>query len=151
MSVKGPRGERSATWGFGDESKRLTYGWALALAFHVGWKGKDQREAVAVMTAESGRYPEAWHRNYPGSMQESTDWGLYQINDKWHPTFDLDRKFDEVYNATYASGMWKASGFRPWMAYLSNAYLKYMPEVLAAYTLGRWKAKVPRVEEHFAR
>jgi len=133
--------------------EQLTYGWALALGYHVGWRGKDLRESVALMCAESARYTEAYHENLDEDHElDSTDWGLFQINDKWHPDFEMPEGFNPIYNAEYAHGMWKASGrsFNAWAAYNSGAYEKFIPVVTAAWLLPRWRLKVPHVEKKFA-
>jgi len=135
--------------------EQLTYGWALALCYHVGWRGQDLRDSVALMCAESARYTEAYHENFRdgdiGDVVDSTDWGLFQINDKWHPDFEMPEGFNAIYNADYAHGMYKAShGFSPWAAYDSGAYKKFLPYVTAAWALPRWRLKVPHVEKKFA-
>ena len=132
--------------------EQLTYGWSLALCSHVGWAGKDLRDAVALMCAESARYTEAYHQNLDAKGKvDSTDWGLFQINDKWHPDFELPEGLNPIVNAEYAHGMWKASrGFSPWAAYDSGAYRVFLPAVTAAWLLPRWRLKVSHVEEKFA-
>ena len=129
-------------WGLA--GRKLSIGWALALCQYVGFRGKNLTTAVAVMTAESGRYTEAWHENVPGTTQMSTDRGLFQINDKWH--VDLEDPFDPISNASYA--FWMSSGqyFNAWMAYVNGAHVKYMPLVFAVRVLGLWRRKVRRVE-----
>lgn len=130
--------------------KRLTYGWALALAYHVGFRGKDLVTAVALMDAESARFPDSWHDNLDEDGHlVSTDWGLYQINDKWH---DLELPYDlnPIANAELAHELYKFSqGFNPWAAYNSGAHLKFVPVVQAAWELERWRNKVPNVTKHF--
>lgn len=141
-------------WGYGDEPQ-LTLGWALALVNYVGWKRRRYMiQAVSLMWAESARYPEAWHLNYPGSAQESKDYGLFQINDKWHQDFDTGDGFQPIYNAQYAHQMWKDhgktfGGSSGWAAYGGVRYLAYYPVVAAAHLLGRWRNKLPHVEKHF--
>lgn len=134
-------------WGLG--GVQLSYGWALALCHHVGFRGKDLTRAVAIMTAESGRWTEAWHRNYPGTTQESTDRGLFQINSKFHVDLADDEAFKPIPNAAYAYKISSGRHFTPWAAYNSGAYLKYMPLVWATRVLGRWHKKTYHVEEQY--
>jgi len=132
--------------------EQLTYGWALALCYHVGWRGKTLRDAVALMCAESARYEEAYHQNLDDEGKLlSTDWGLFQINDKWHPSFEMPAGFNAIYNADYAHSMWRDNGhsFNAWAAYNSGAYLQFLPEVERHHALNRWSAKVRNVEKRW--
>lgn len=131
--------------------EQLTYGWALALCYHVGFRGKDLVTAVAVMCAESARYTEAYHNNLDDEGHvASTDWGLFQINDKWHPDFEMPEGFNAIYNARYARKMWKDSGgFNPWAAYNSGAYKQFLPIVTEHWEKRRWESKVPNVEKRW--
>jgi hypothetical protein len=140
------------------EGEQLTYGWALALDYHVGWRGQDLITSVALMCAESARYTLAWHENYIGVPPDelqlvSTDWGIFQINDKAHPDLELPEGYRNVIvNAKYAHKLWKDHGwkFTPWAAYNSGAHLKFVPAVTAAWLLPRWRLKVANVEKKFA-
>ena len=140
------------TWDF--DGYQLTYGWALALCYHVGFRGGNRlRTAVAVMTAESQRWTRAWHhnRNDKGEIV-STDRGLYQINDKAHPQFPEEWMWDPIRNAGFAYRL-SAGGndFRPWAAYNSGAYLRFMPIVFGHWLVGRWRFKLDRVEKYMGR
>ena len=133
------------TWGLA--GRKLSIGWALALCYKVGFRGRDLTTAVALMTAESGRYTEAWHENVPGTTQMSTDRGLFQINDKWHVDLSEADAFNAVANARYAYKMSQGQWFTPWAAFNNGAHVKYVPAVWAVRALGRWKRKVHRVEK----
>lgn len=128
--------------------KQLTIGWALALCYYAGFRARELTVAVALMTAESGRYTGAWHENLDdfGNVT-STDWGLFQINDRWHPTFNMAKRFDPIYNTQYAYSMSSGKHFIPWMAYVNKAHVKYLPMVWAVRVLGLWHKKVYHVEE----
>lgn len=133
-------------WGL--EGRQLSYGWALALTYHVGFRDKNQNIAVALMTAESARYCGAWHENIDeGGSVDSVDHGLFQINDKWHPNFLEEDWFSAIDNAEYAFKMSQGKYFSAWAAYNSGAHLKFIPAVWAVKVLGKWQRKVPRVEE----
>lgn len=131
--------------------KQLTFGWALALCYHVGFRGRDLVTAVAVMCAESARYPESWHDNLDENGDVvSTDWGLFQLNDKAQ---DLELPFDlePIPNAQKAHDIYKARGkqFTAWAAYNSGAYEKFLPDSKAAWESMRWWNKLPNVVKHF--
>ena len=135
--------------------EQLTYGWALALDYYVGWRGKDLITSVALMCAESARYTLAWHENLneDATVVLSTDWGLFQINDKAHPDLELPEDYNNgIANAKFAHQIYKDHGksFNAWAAYNSGAYLKFVPAVTAAWVLPRWRLKVENVEKKFA-
>lgn len=134
------------------EGERLTYGWALAVCYDAGWRGKDLIDAVALMCAESARYERAYHQNLDelGNLT-STDWGLFQINDKWHPDFELPEGLNALYNVRYAHKMWKANGknFNAWAAYVSGAYKQFLPPVIDAWEKKRWENKLVNVEKRW--
>jgi hypothetical protein len=110
---------------------------ALALCYAVGWRRFALTTAVAVMTAESGRYDGAWHLNDNGS----TDRGLFQINTV-HPLTDAEA-FDAKRNAEYAFTLSRAGAdWTPWAAYNSGAALKYVPIVAAVRLLHTWRTRV---------
>jgi hypothetical protein len=109
---------------------QLTIEQTLALCWNRGWRVPDLTTAVAVMTAESGRYTEAWHDNLdPAGEVVSTDRGLFQINDKSHPELSDAKAYDGVQNAIYAYSLWSTHGWTPWAAFNSGAWLKYRTQV----------------------
>ncbi len=133
--------------------RQLTFGWALALCWDVGWRHeRELKTAVAVMCAESARYPESWHDNIDPDTGEviSTDWGLFQLNDKAQ-NLELTYHLEPIANAQKAFAIYKGRGkkFTAWAAYNSGAYEKFMPAVRDAYDLGRWKNKIDLVVGHF--
>jgi hypothetical protein len=133
-------------WGL--EGRKLSIGWALALTYHVGFRNKEQNIAVALMTAESGRYCGAWHENLNAEGKVlSVDHGLFQINDKWHPDFPEAEWFSAIDNAEEAFAISSGRFFSAWAAFNNGAHVQYLPEVWAVKVLGKWKLKVPRVEE----
>lgn len=125
---------------------------ALALCHHVGFRKTALNTAVAVMCAESGRYVGAWHDNLneDGSVA-STDRGLFQINNHWHPDLSDADAYCAIPNAAYAFGMSnEGANFTPWAAYNSGSYLKFLPLVLATRATRLWRNKLPYVEERLA-
>lgn len=121
--------------------EQLTIKEALALCYVVGFRGPDLTVAVAVMTAESGRYTEAWHDNLAadGETVLSTDRGLFQINSVHQMSGD---PMDPVRNATYAFQLSKSGDdWSPWAAYNSGAYDKYLDEVRAVKEADTWRSR----------
>ena len=127
---------------------QLTIKEALALCSVVGFgTGPELVTAVAVMCAESGRYTGAWHDNLAddGVTVVSTDRGLFQINDKAHPSFSDEDAYDPKLNAVFAADLaHTSSGFNwsPWAAYNSGAYLKFMAEVRDVKALHTWQSRM---------
>lgn len=123
--------------------KQLSIEWALALGYYVGFRGKKLTRAVAVMTAESGRYVEAWHDNTNGS----TDRGLYQINSIHDPYISPQNAFKAIPNAQYAFKLSKeGADWNPWYVYKNGVHRKYIPIILAVKVLHLWRSKVSKIE-----
>lgn len=127
--------------------RQLSYKWSLALCYSVGFRGRSLTTAVALMCAESGRYVEAYHENYDedGNL-DSTDRGLYQINDKWHPELTNEDAYKAIPNAAYAYSLSSGKNFVAWAAYNSGSYKKFLPLVHATRILGTWRLRVAKVE-----
>jgi Lysozyme like domain len=131
-----------STWAL--QGRQLTYGWALAVCHHAGFRGRKLITAAALMTAESGRFAGAWHQNAP----DSVDRGLFQINSKAHPAQTREQMYQPIPNAGFARRLSHGGDdFTAWAAFNSNAHLKYVPAAAAAWALPRWRRKVPMVEE----
>lgn len=79
----------------------------------------DPATACAVCQAESGSNPNA-------VGDGGTSYGLFQIHVPAHPDFDISRAFDPAYNAQYAAGLQRSSGWGPWSTYNSGAYRQYL-------------------------
>ncbi len=124
---------------------QLTYKHALALCSSVGFRKKNLVTAVALMCAESGRYVGAYHVNIDVETGEvdSTDRGLFQINDKWHPDLSDLEAYQAKCNAEYAFKMSSGQNFGAWAAYNSGAHLKFVPIVAAVRALGTWRTRIP--------
>lgn len=131
-------------WGLA--GRKLSIGWALALCYHVGFRDKNLLHAVALMCAESGRYTAAWHENIIDGEVDSVDHGLFQVNDKWHPSLKEEEWFKAIPNAAYAHEISSGQYFKAWAAYNSGAYKKFIPLVWAVKKTGKWKRKVDRVK-----
>lgn len=94
-------------------------------AQQAGFTGPDLSTAVAVSIAEdTARRIDATHRNSDGS----TDYGLWQINDKAHP--DLFTQYPQWWSATNAmmahSIVQNGGGWNAWTTYKSGAYKQYL-------------------------
>lgn len=134
--------------------EQLTFGWALALSYHAGFQRKETLQtAVAIMCAESARFTQAFHNNLDenGSIK-STDWGLFQINDKAHPEIEVPAILNPITNATKAYEIFKGRGkrFTAWAAFNSGAYQQFLPDVKDAWDTNRWRNKLANVEKRFA-
>jgi len=129
---------------------QLTIRGALALCYVAGFRGERLTTAVAIMCAESRRYIEAWHDNLAGDgTVASTDRGLFQINNKAHPTLSDKEAYNPKNNAVYAAQISNnGANFSPWAAYDNNAHLKFIPYVLAIKVLGRWRDRIPHWEKY---
>lgn len=130
---------------------QLTIQQGLALCYNRGWRRRDLTKAVAVMTAESGRYTEAWHDNLSadGSRILSTDRGIFQLNDVAQARIDDAHAYDGVYNTMYAFKLWQANGFTPWAAFNSGRWMLYAVQV-ATIRLGfkwSWRRLRPTIDE----
>lgn len=129
-------------WGFGDRPQ-LSIKWALALCHWAGFPRENLVDAVAVMTAESARYPDAFHENIgPYGDVVSIDRGLFQINS----IHGEDSTFNILDNAKYAHDLFRVHGFTPWAAYNSGAYRKNRLMVRVVLALGTWRKRVPLVD-----
>ena len=129
--------------------RQLSIKWALALCYHVGWRQTKLTKAVAVMTAESDRYTEAYNTNDNGT----TDRGLYQINSIHDNQISPDEAFKPIPNATYAYALYRSriaqglDGFSPWYAYGGARYLLAYAATALVQSLGTWKKRILRVEK----
>lgn len=120
---------------------------ALALCRAQGFSGLDIPLAVAVMSAESLRYVRAYHINFEGSMQESTDYGLFQINDKSHPEYNVEMfGFDPKWNVWVAHKIYVSRGksFNAWAAYNSGRFQQFLPDAQKKFAAETWRLLVPR-------
>lgn len=136
-------------WGL--EGEQLTLKWALALGYSVGWRGRALTTAVAVMTAESGRYTRAWHENVgDDGVVASIDRGLYQLNDKAHPSMSEAAAYHPVRNAEYAYRLSNGgANWTPWYAWVNGAHRKYVPMVVAVKALNTWRNRVAKVGDRW--
>lgn len=116
---------------------------ALALCNVVGFEPKDLDVAVAVMTAESGRFTKAWHDNLDAAgMKTSTDRGLYQLNDRFHPGVSDEEAYDPKANAAYAFQLSsQGKDWTPWMAFTSGAHEKYLSTITEVRTTTDWRSR----------
>lgn len=96
-------------------------------AQQAGFSGPDLATAVAVALSESGGRINATHTNSGGS----TDYGLWQINDKAHPDLiTADAQWWVAgFNAQMAFKVYQKAGnsFSPWSVFKSGAYLAHLP------------------------
>lgn len=125
-------------------SGRLTARQIAAHARAAGFTGQALTTAVAVSLAESGGRPRARCYNTghgcsakPRPTTKSTDRGLWQINDRAWPDIPTACADDP---ACAARAAWRISRggktWRPWSAYKSGRYARYLDDALAGI-LGR--------------
>lgn len=92
-------------------------------------------QAVAVALAESGGRTDARHENRNSAgVVTSTDRGLWQINDRWHPEVS-GAVADDPVRSTAAAATIAGGGFRnmtPWSTYKSGSYKRQMPAAVTA-------------------
>jgi hypothetical protein len=91
-------------------------------AHDAGWSGTDLVVAVAVALAESSGNPAA----HALTAREDSR-GLWQVNVRAHPEFGGVNLYDPKANAQAAHAIWAKSGWGPWSAHNTGAYLLYMP------------------------
>jgi hypothetical protein len=92
-------------------------------AWYGGFWGSDLILALAVAGAESGWNTSALN---PGPGEYSV--GLWQINVRAHPQFDVNSLYDQDYNAHAAFDVFHDAGYRwtPWSAYNNGSYQGWM-------------------------
>ena len=95
-----------------------------AIAYRVGWRGKDIDIAVAVAKAESGWNPKATNLN----SNASVDYGLFQINSIHQAILAGGNWADPEDNARMAYKVWSDAGkqWGPWVTYWRGTYKKYL-------------------------
>lgn len=78
--------------------------------------------AMAVMQAESSCNPNAalWSDNHMSWAGCMGSFGLFQINCSHGQLYDPEKNIAQAYR------MYQASGWQPWSAYTTGAYLKYL-------------------------
>ena len=120
---------------------------ALAVCAAAGFRGPALTTAVAVAWAESGLWTGAWHTNYPGEQTESTDRGLWQINDRFHPNCTDEEAYNPYKASKYAYQLsLGGEDFTPWMAYGGSRYLAFRVIVAATrLTTRRWRRHVDTI------
>ena len=112
----------------------ITVAQATDYASAAGFTGDALTTIVAIAQAESGLDTTAVNVNSDshtftdGHVGPSTDNGLVQINDYWHPEVTLAQA-DDPAQAMLAAYTISHSGtdFTPWSTYNSGAYLRFMP------------------------
>jgi TP901 family phage tail tape measure protein len=139
-------------------------------AYAHGLRGNDLRIAIAVAGAESGWKPGAIgeNKNQAGQVV-SKDYGLWQINNKAHPTYDTGRLLEVAYNAKAMSAISShGHDWTPWSAYKNDAYKRYLTTArnaamkaaggsgefggasyLAPIMLGKSKGRAPLIEDAY--
>jgi lysozyme-like protein len=103
------------------QKRMLTLGQLRALAVSVGFPNPDLAAAIAM--AESGGNILAL-----GDIMLGHSYGLWQINARAHPEYDVAQLVDPTYNAKAALEIsHRGTNWQPWTTFKSGAYKKYMP------------------------
>jgi hypothetical protein len=99
----------------------------LELATAAGFVGNDANIAAAIALAESNGNPDCIGDTSITPPYGSI--GLWQINVRWHPEFEMTNLKSPMYNAECAFRIYtvQRNSFCPWSTYNSGAYQKYMP------------------------
>lgn len=116
-----------------------------AWCWAAGWRGQDLRTAIAVAKAESGYRQDA--KNVNTDRWHSTDWGIFQINDHYHPVTDTIKQKAES-NVRYAHVIWTGADktFRPWVTFTNGSYKKNLAEADELATLVEKTPSLQRLE-----
>lgn len=81
--------------------------------------GTNARMALAICMAESGCRPRA--------VSPTGDYGVFQVNHRWHPQYTIQQLFDYKIN-TQAAYLISSGGrnWNPWSTYRNRSYLKFL-------------------------
>jgi hypothetical protein len=104
-----------------DKGRHLLPREIAALCYAAGWTDADKLLiAVSVCLAEGNGYEGARHVNTDGSI----DRGLWQINDRAHPSVSDEAAYDAKRATLIARGVYIARGatFNAWSAYQNGSY-----------------------------
>jgi hypothetical protein len=120
--------------------EQLTIKEGLALCKVVGFKDQKLVTAVAVMTAESGRWTGAWHDNIgDDGTVVSVDRGLFQINSIHQIPGD---PYDPVINATFAAELSQGGeNWSAWAAFNSGVYERFVEGVRVVRQENLWQSR----------
>ena len=125
--------------------RQLSIEEALALGAFCGLEDpKPLRWFVAVMTAESRRFTEAYGFNVrveeDGTFKVSIDRGLMQVNDRAHPSFGMAASFNPVANVRYAVELSQhATNFEHWNGFKSGAYKDHLDDIYRVWKRHEWE------------
>ncbi|MER6100747.1 transglycosylase SLT domain-containing protein, partial [Streptomyces sp. NPDC001728] len=99
--------------------------------YTAGFRGDGLVTAVAVALAESSCNPSAY--NVTNNTPPSTDRGLWQINDYWHPEVNDACAYDPQCNANAAFAISSGgTNWQPWSTFNQGAHRRHLDEARAA-------------------
>lgn len=100
----------------------------------AGFTGESLVTAIAIALAESGGNPQAINHNR--DKNQTTDRGLWQINNYWHKEVSDAVAYDptQAAAAVYAISR-QGSNWSAWSSFKSGAYLLYVSRAKAAVAL----------------
>jgi peptidoglycan hydrolase-like protein with peptidoglycan-binding domain len=105
------------------------------VGYDAGFRGERLVTAVAVALAESSCRPSASNTNGPtaGCPNGSTDRGLWQINNCYHPSVTNTCAYNAACNARAAYSISSSgSNWQPWSTYNSGRYRSFLTQARAA-------------------
>jgi lysozyme C len=104
--------------------------WAMAV--NAGFTVEEAKTMTCIAELESGFNPAIDNRGM--NKNGSVDWGLYQINDRfWFKSCGLTEKtaLDPKENTRCARQVYKALGYKAWVAYNRSNKCKYSTQIPA--------------------
>ncbi|MFB7268014.1 transglycosylase SLT domain-containing protein, partial [Streptomyces nojiriensis] len=103
------------------------------VGYSAGWRGEALEFAVAIALAESSCNPGASNRQGNVDAEGSTDRGLWQINDFYHPDVTNACAYDAQCNANEAFRISSGgTNWQPWSTYNRGHHWRHMDEARAA-------------------
>ena len=100
-------------------------------AYDAGFRGERLVLSIAVAKAESGYKPKAHLRNGPtkGCPNGSTDRGIWEINDCYHPKVSNACAYDVACNAKAAFKISNGGkNWKPWSSFNAGKHLPFISE-----------------------
>lgn len=128
-------GEVANNSGFAPNVSTVSGQICAVAAVHQGFPTSDLVTAVAVAMAESGCNPAVANQNGPtsGCPNGSTDRGLWQINNCYHPNVTNPCAYAVECNGYWAYQLSSGgTNWTPWSTYNSGAYKSYITEATNA-------------------
>lgn len=130
--ITGPKGEEILVADQGG-GPRLTPTESVRVLRTAGFGWDVMQVALATMVAESFRCPLTIHNNVDARGKvTSVDYGLWQINTKWHPEYASWNLLDPLVSSRIAKRLYDRSGWAPWHGYDNHdRYMDWARDAIA--------------------